>query len=403
MGTNAHCLRAGIVTVGLVLATSVAAGGAARAADRLVLTPPHGVAGDVVVGQQEVSGCPIFRLHWGDDAGPVLGQDDGRDGIGAVTFRVPAGSTGAVSVVATCEDPGSAVPGERTVAGAVFAVTGATTTTATVVATTVPGTSPPSTAGGIAGTTTVASSPTTKASPPTTTKTSPPTTTKAAPTTAAGPVPTAAPSPTPTTGQAAGAGPPADIAACERQAREARSQLVYQPSRRMTLADAAEVVVQLALSASDLPGVSIPGPDRTTIVPVRAARCTVEAQLTGVDFEITPAESRAQSFLDSRVLTWQWQVSPKRVGTGLRLVLRLQPTVVEDGKPPRPGSDDFHEALIQVDARPISLIAKVDRSVNGFVGNDLVKLFLLPSGGGMLSLWAAQRYRRRSKERGAPA
>jgi len=195
-------------------------------------------------------------------------------------------------------------------------------------------------------------------------------------------------------------GPAREIAECERQAREASSQLVYQPERRMTVGVPADVIVKLALTPSDVGSVVLPGPERTTIVSVRVGRCTIEAQLSGGGFTVTPAEPRSQSFLDSRVLTWRWQVTPNQTGAGLKLLLRLQPTIVEDGKTPRPGSDDFHDALIRVDAQPQSLIAKVDDGVSGFFANPLAKALLIPGGGGLVTLWVGHRLRKRSAEAG---
>ncbi len=116
------------------------------------------------------------------------------------------------------------------------------------------------------------------------------------------------------------------------------------------------------------------------------------------DFQVTPPGPMAQSFIASRVLTWRWQVVALRTGPALKLVLRLQPTVVEDGMTPRPGSDEAHEALIEVDARSQSLIAEVGERANGLAANNLVKVLLIPSSGGLLTLWAGHRYRRRKKD-----
>lgn len=158
-----------------------------------------------------------------------------------------------------------------------------------------------------------------------------------------------------------------------------------------------DVVVQVALNAADVSVVTSPGPEPTTIVRLRSARCTIEAQLVGAqkDFEVTPPSALTQSFIATRVLTWRWQVTPLRAGPGLKLVLRLQPTVIEDGRAPRPGSDELHEALIEVDAQPQSLVVQVGEKANDLVGNNVVKLLLIPSGGGLLTVWAGHRYRRR--------
>lgn len=384
--------RACAVLVGLLLGVAIFPTSAALGDEGLVLSPNQGFVGDGVKAEASVAKCAVFVVRW---KGDVIGTDDGSDGRGTVYFRVPDSPGTTQPVEASCK--ASAGGPERLVGQASFdvlEVSGSTTTTIVSPTSTVPGTttrpgSPTTSRGPTPSTrkppTTVASTSTSRV--PGTTR--PPTTTTPAsrPTTVG---------PTPSTTRPV----PQDVSECERQARDAESRLVYQPNRQMTVGIPYDVVVQVALDSSDVSVVTTPGSAPTTIVRLRSARCTIEAELTGAgsDFQVTPPGPLAQSFIASRVLTWRWQVAPLRTGAELKLVLRLQPTVIEDGKPPRPGSGEVHEALIQVAAQPQSLISKVGDRANGVVGNDLVKLLLIPSGGGLLTLWAGHRYRRRTKE-----
>lgn len=378
--------RARVVAAGALLAAAFVTSVAAHADDGLVLSPDHGMVGDGIQADEAVSKCAVFVVRW---KGDVVATDDGRDGEGRVFFRVPDSPEGTRTVVAACQaSPGGA---ERVVGRAEFTVLGdgpVTTTTAVGATTTVVPTT--TTRQPAAATTTAVTSKGSAATPATTT--SGPATTLV--TTAR-----AGTSTTTSLGPASSGAAPQDVADCEREARNADSRLVYQPNRRMMLGGVYDVVVQIALDASDVPGVMIPGPEPTTIVRLRSTRCTIEAQLTAAssDFQVTPPNAVAQSFISSRVLTWRWQVVPLRAGPGLKLLLHLQPTVIEDGKVPRPGSDEAHEALIEVDAASPSLIARVGDKANGLVANDLVKVLLIPSSGGLLSLWAAHRFRRRAK------
>lgn len=363
----------------------------AAADSPLVLAPNTGIVGDVVRGDQAVTDCQTYRLHWKEPGGTVLGTDNGSDGRGSVTFRVPDSAGTTQTVVATCQAAAGAE--ERIVGGAPFAVAAAGSTSSSLT-TVLPPTSRPVTS------LPPTSRPATSLPPPSTTQPGPastatpstrPTVTTRSPAPAS--TSTVAPS-TPTT-----AGRRQDVADCERQAAEARSQLVYQPARRMTVGGSYEVVVSLALDASDLPDVVIPGPDRTTVVQLRMAECTIEAELTGgTGFTVTPPGSSGQSFLRTRILTWHWQVSPTRTGPGMRLLLRLKPIIREDGRSPVPGTVAVHEAVIDVDAQPQSLVAKVDGHVNGFFDNPLAKFLLIPGGSGIVTVWAARRLRRRTTE-----
>ena len=103
----------------------------------------------------------------------------------------------------------------------------------------------------------------------------------------------------------------------------------------------------------------------------------------------------AVSFIGSRVLTWQWQVRALRAGSGLKLLLHLQPQVNEEGKPPRPGPEKTEQALIDVAAEHASFIDRTTRPISGFFGNPAVQ-FLVP-GGGVVSLWVWRRVRRKNE------
>ena len=380
------------VLAGLLLGVVTFPASPALAEDRLVLSPNQGFVGDGVKAEETVAKCPVFVVRW---KGDVIGTDDGSDGQGTVYFRVPDSPGTTQPVVASCKaSPGGS---ERVVGQASFDVldvnTSTTTTTTLGPTSTVP------------GTTTQPRSPTTSRGPAPSTLTPPTSTvtsTSRAPSTTSRPTTTTPASRTTTVGPSTTSTRPVpqDVTECERQARDAESRLVYQPNRQMTVGIPYDVVVQVALDSSDVSVVTTPGPEPTTVVRLRSARCTIEAELTGAgsDFQVTPPGPLAQSFIASRVLTWRWQVSPLRTGAKLKLVLRLQPTVIEDGKAPRPGSGEVHEALIQVAAQPQSLISKVGDRANGLVANDLMKLLLIPSGGGLLTLWAGHRYRRRAKE-----
>jgi hypothetical protein len=368
--------RARVVVIAVIMLFVLA--DRARADGALVLTPDKGRVGDLVRGEQQVSDCPTYRLRWKEPGGLLLGTDSASDGRGTVSFRVPDSPPGTQTVVATCQvTPGDE---EQVVGGASLAVAtaGPTSTSVTTIAPT--STSPPTTR---PATSTTRSGPSSTA--PTSTR---PTVTTARPPSATTTTPTSTTSTT--------AGRRQDVAECERQAADAKSQLVYQPARRMTVGGAYEVVVSLALDASDVPTVVIPGPDRTTVVQLRTAECTIEAELIGgTDFSVDPPGPSGQSFVRTRVLTWRWNVSPNRTGPGLRLLLHLKPIIREDGRAPLPGILDVHEAVIEVDAQPLSLITKIDRHVNGFLDNPLAKFLIIPGGSGIFTVWAARRVRRR--------
>ena len=160
-------------------------------------------------------------------------------------------------------------------------------------------------------------------------------------------------------------------------------------------------MASIALDREDLPGLTIPGPDPTIVVTAPKIQCTIVASLTGVDFTIAPGEPWAQSFVDKRVLTWQWQVTPLRAGAGLKLLLHLRPEINEEGRPPRPGADETVKADIDVNTKELSLIDRTVDPITGIFGNPAVQ-FLVP-GGGVVLLWAWRQLRRRGRSAAATA
>jgi hypothetical protein len=151
--------------------------------------------------------------------------------------------------------------------------------------------------------------------------------------------------------------PPKNIDECEQQASDAEGQLVYEPERQMVVDRLYDV--RAALSLGDLPP-DITFETPTTSVAVTDIRCTVQAGLTGSDFEITPDEPREQSFIGRRELVWEWQVRPKRAGDDLKLILTLQAKVVQ-ANPPRTefGPEILNTSVIDVDAKPESLSERI--------------------------------------------
>ncbi len=369
---------ASLVGVGLALGASVFAGAPAGADGTLVLLPALGHIGDTVLAEQPVVLCDTYRLRWTDAAGPLLGTDSGADGRGTVTFRVPDSDPVSHAVVATCQ--ASPAAPELVVGLVPFLVTTGSSSSTVVTTTSLPGgaTSVPRT--------TVAPATTVGTRPP---ATAPTVTTRGTGTTATSPTTSRSAAPATTLGL------PKNVADCERQLRKASSRLVYAPNRRMTVGVPTDVVAKLALDAPDVTAAVLPSPDRTTIVELHILRCTVDVTLAGDGFTVTPPGAIGQSFVDSRVLTFSWQVTPTRAGAGLKLGLHLLPRVIESGQPTRPGSEELHEAVIDVTAVPQPVLHIVDDKVNGFFANPLAKLLLIPGGGGLISVWAGRRLRRR--------
>ena len=322
-------------------------------AGELELSPSSGGVGASVTASHPVGErCATFRVRWDGDDGEVLAATGAAGGgTATVSFEVPAAPTGNHQVVATCEDE----DGEETVVGqGTFLVASpiATTTSTSTSVPTLSTTGPDATV-------------------PTTATTSPP--------------------PPP---------PPETFAECERRARAAQANAVYQPQRTMTVGGTHPVVAALVLNPTD-PTLTLPGPGQTTVVPLppSATGCLMEARLIGSDFEVLPPEPQRQSFREATVLTWTWQVRPTREGPDLPLVLRLQPLFREEGADPLPGQEQVFEAIIRVDARPRSLWARVGSWISAVFGNELVRYLLLPGGGGVVTLWLAQRWRARKAAR----
>ena len=184
---------------------------AGHAQAQLVLSPSEVVVTGTVTGSQSVNAltCLTYRLHWASTGGTVLGQDSGADGQGKVAFGVPGAIPGRYQVFATCQ---GLTGGEQQVGQASFSILAAN-------ATTVP-TIPPTTG---ASTSTVRSTTsTTKKNPP-------------APSTTIGPGSIVPPGTSITTVPVTRPPAPASLDECEREARQAQAQLVYQPKRTMTV------------------------------------------------------------------------------------------------------------------------------------------------------------------------
>lgn len=344
--TLLHAVVAAAAAVVAVLAAAPAWAGA------LVLTPSSGGVGTAVTASHPVEdGCVTFRLRWDGEGGEVLGVTAvAGGGTATASFEVPAASTGEHQVIATCQDGA----GEETVVGqGTFLITSPVETT--------------------------------------TSSSAVPTTPTSGPTATSAPVPPTDPPPPPPP-----PAPPESFAECESRARAAQANVVYQPERSMTVGQAQPVAAALALNPTG-PTLTLPGPEQTTVVPLppTATGCLMEARLVGSDFEVSPPEPQRQSFQDATVLTWTWQVRPTREGPDLPLVLRLQPLFRDPGQDPLPGQQQVFEAVIRVDARPRSLWATVGSWISDVFGNELVRYLLLPGGGGVVTLWLAQRWRGR--------
>ena len=346
--------------------------GVARAAEPLRLTSATSPPGEEVTAEQPVTpaGCGTFRVRWQTATGTLLGSDSGGDGTGTVAFRVPSSaSPGDHLLVATCGTSGG---GQESVVGTATLVVTALSTTTTAAA----GTAAGSTA------------------PRTTVVTSGPPTTRAAPATATTVPPPPPPAPA-----------PQSISDCERQAQEAQAAaLVYQPRQRMFVGQTYPILAALGLTPGDVASIAFPGPGATTVTTVQGTRCTVDAYLDGQDFEVTPGERRAQSFIGTRALIWEWQVRARHAGKDLRLTLHLQPRVVEASGGERPGPDRSTDAIITVEARPVPVLTRVSRVVAAVFSSDALRYLLLPaSGAGFLTAGVLRRVRKRKRARPARA
>jgi hypothetical protein len=334
--------------VGILGAVLVAGVPAQSAID---VSPGSGSAGTHVTITQtgfdpEEGPCIIASATLGGD-----GVDTTPGAAGVATFEVPdSASPGAQSVTATCEGGASA-------GSARFTVIGETTTT---------------------------DEPTTTETTEEDSSDSPDTTRSGAD---GGPPATRPTTPTTTTPPRV----PESIDECEEQAAAAESKLVYEPERQMTLGDTYEV--RAALSLDDLPpDVTFGSP--TTVVEVPDARCTIEAVLTGPDFDVSPDEPVAQSFVGTRVLVWEWEVSPTRPGQDRELTVRLQASVVEGGRSV-PGRTILSETVIDVDARPQSLWSRLSGWLRDLFGHPMVPVVVVPAIG---AAYVALRRRLRHEE-----
>jgi hypothetical protein len=297
---------------------AVVAGGVVGTQPVLPLNVYSGPVGEEITASQGVSAadCETYTVFF--DGAPV-GTDDGSDGHGEVTFEVPAVDPGDYDVVAEC----SAGEEDEVVGQAQFSVTGVPTSLPTTV------------------------EPTTTDQPATTQTTSGDGSTTS---TSEGTV-----------------APPRNIDECEAQASEAEGRLVYEPEREMVVGRTYEVAA--ALSLEGLPPVTFGG--STTVVTLTDLRCTITAELTGSDFGITAKSSAAQSFIDTRVLDWRWDVRPRHSGDDLSLTLRFQATVLEGGRSV-PGRSTLHAAIIDVDAQPRSFWSRLNDGLVGFLTHPVV-------------------------------
>ncbi len=107
---------------------------------------------------------------------------------------------------------------------------------------------------------------------------------------------------------------------CEARARDA--VVTYQPTKEMVVGEA-ELVEAIATSGGALPPDDLEGgeaaEDRETVL-----ACSVEAELTGVDFEIEPSGPQQGSFLNEATVRWSWTVKPERTGSDLPLQLTIR-------------------------------------------------------------------------------
>lgn len=136
---------------------------------------------------------------------------------------------------------------------------------------------------------------------------------------------------------------------CLREtANTATRSLVYQPTKHMVVQQSTRVVV--VLGNGPIPTGAFNN-ESTTVVRL-ATTCAVQAQLTGPDFDITPAGWQRESFIDTPSLTWSWEVEPTHTGN-LMLALSLQSVFLETGDE-FDSTVDSYTADIAVAAMPVS-------------------------------------------------
>jgi hypothetical protein len=155
---------------------------------------------------------------------------------------------------------------------------------------------------------------------------------------------------------------------CEADAKNAR--IKFAPALEMVVGQITHVQVSAMIGPSG-PASTESGPPTTEVPAV--LHCQVSATLSGLGFDIDPAEPQPGSFLDSPELAWSWQVKPTRVGQ-LRLDFQLLP-LARDGEVQLPGTPVLFAATIAVDAAPQSFWHRVNKAVSGVVTYPLVTSF----------------------------
>jgi hypothetical protein len=109
-----------------------------------------------------------------------------------------------------------------------------------------------------------------------------------------------------------------DREACEERARNAT--ITYQPAKTMVVNETERVeaiVTSGGAAPRDLEG------DEPVEQREATLACSVEAELTGVDFEIQPSGPQATSF-EGDTVEWSWNVKPERSGSDLSLLLTVR-------------------------------------------------------------------------------
>ena len=150
-----------------------------------------------------------------------------------------------------------------------------------------------------------------------------------------------------------------ELEACEEKARDAA--ITYQPNKQMVVG-VAEVVEVVATVGAAAPPTSLPGdePSEQRDAPLA---CRVEAELTGLDFDIEPSGPQQASFLSADQVSWSWIVEPQESGSGLPLQLTVRGFV--EGASDVGGSQELARGpepiivAISVDAQPRSFTERV--------------------------------------------
>lgn len=177
---------------------------------------------------------------------------------------------------------------------------------------------------------------------------------------------------------------------CERRASTARPELTYEPERSMVVGQSYGVPVHVSLGPLD-PDVTFETP--TTVEVLDDIHCQVSARLAGVDFEIDPEGLVAQSFADRESLGWTWRVRPTEPGQK-ELTLTIQATVVDTDGRDLATANDYVEAVIDVDAAPVSIWRRSLDGLDAAFGNEAVR-YVLPGGGSTVALaWIWRRFAR---------